>query len=173
MTNVHGTLDVYGTLDVAARLGISVRTVRNWDRHFERFLPTTRDEHGVRAYQEETVRRFEKICVLRDKGFSLPVIGEMLEVFYGRQEAAGSAVAVSVSARPPASPMVDQFLDRMQSRLEDVSSRHMTLLRDHLDHRFESLSSDQRQILDGIATIRTPRRERHRRRPLWKRLFRA
>lgn len=164
--------NVYGTLDVAARLGVSTRTVRKWDQQFEPFLPATRDAHGVRAYPEETVRRFGQICALREKGLSLPAIHEVLQVFYDRRQVAGPALTVS-TARPPGSPMVDQFLDRLEQRMEQSTGRQMHMLRDHLDLRLKSLADQQKQMLEGIAAIRTPRRERHRHRPLWKRLFGA
>jgi len=80
--------------EVARRTGVSVETVRYYER--EGILPApARRPSGYRAYPEEAVRRIRFVKRAQQSGFSLKAIGELLAL---RHDPKGRARQVKRSA---------------------------------------------------------------------------
>ena len=68
----------YTTGEIAKLCGVTVRTVQYYDSR-EILVPSQLTEGGRRLYSEEDVKRLKVICVLRELGLSINVIGQLLK----------------------------------------------------------------------------------------------
>ena len=67
----------YTTGEMAGLCGISVRTVQYYDSRGI-LIPSQLSEGGRRLYSEEDLKKLKIICFLRDMGFSINSISELL-----------------------------------------------------------------------------------------------
>jgi DNA-binding transcriptional MerR regulator len=74
---------------VSRRSGISVRMLRHYDA-IGLLRPARHDRNGYRLYGREELNRLQAIVALRQLGFGLPEIGDLLD---GRQVAPAEALA--------------------------------------------------------------------------------
>lgn len=70
-------MNFYSTGEVAKRLNISVRTLRYYDQ-IGLLIPTEKDEHGKRLYNNEDLLTLEKITILKKLNLSLKDIEKVL-----------------------------------------------------------------------------------------------
>ena len=68
----------YTTGEIAKLCGVTVRTVQYYDNR-EILMPSELTEGGRRLYSEEDVKRLKVICVLRELGLSINVIGQLFK----------------------------------------------------------------------------------------------
>lgn len=67
----------YTTGEIARLCGVSVRTVQYYDSR-NILIPSELSEGGRRLYTEDDLKRMRIICFLREAGFSINSIGELL-----------------------------------------------------------------------------------------------
>lgn len=67
----------YTTGEIAKLCGVSVRTVQYYDSR-NILIPSELSEGGRRLYTEDDLKRMRIICFLREAGFSINSIGELL-----------------------------------------------------------------------------------------------
>lgn len=67
----------YTTGEIAKLCGVSVRTVQYYDSR-NILIPSELSEGGRRLYTEDDLKRMRIICFLREAGFSISSIGELL-----------------------------------------------------------------------------------------------
>lgn len=84
--------------EVAERLGVSPRTIKYYEE-IGLVEPRERSPGGFRLYGEEGVRRLERILRLKDMGYSLAAIREIISVRDAAKEAAKTAVLSEVKER--------------------------------------------------------------------------
>ncbi|GGY05030.1 MerR family transcriptional regulator [Paludibacterium paludis] len=72
--------------ELARRAGVSHRTIHYYER-IGLLRPAEREGVGYRYYDEEAVRRLEKIAALKRLGLSLDEIGEVIDLYF--EEATG------------------------------------------------------------------------------------
>ncbi len=86
----------YTTGEIARLCGVTVRTVQYYDSR-DILTPSELTEGGRRLYSEEDVKRLKVICMLRELGLSINVIGQLfreedpasvIDVLLGEQEKA-------------------------------------------------------------------------------------
>lgn len=84
----------YTTGEIAKLCGVTVRTVQYYDSR-DILTPSELTEGGRRLYSEEDVKRLKVICMLRELGLSINVIGQLfkeedpasvIDVLLGQQE---------------------------------------------------------------------------------------
>ena len=84
----------YTTGEIAKLCGVTVRTVQYYDNR-EILTPSELTEGGRRLYSEDDVKRLKVICMLRELGLSINVIGQLfreedpasvIDVLLGQQE---------------------------------------------------------------------------------------
>lgn len=68
----------YTTGEIARLCGVTVRTVQYYDNR-EILMPSQLTEGGRRLYSEGDVKRLKVICLLRELGLSINVIGQLLK----------------------------------------------------------------------------------------------
>lgn len=81
----------YTTGEIAKLCGITVRTVQYYDTRGI-LMPCALTEGGRRLYTDEDVRRLKAICLLRELGLSINVIGQLLS-----EEDPGSVIDLLLS----------------------------------------------------------------------------
>ena len=81
----------YTTGEIAKLCGVTVRTVQYYDSR-DLLVPSELTEGGRRLYSEEDVKRLKVICILRELGLSINVIGQLL-----REEDPASVIDVLLS----------------------------------------------------------------------------
>ncbi len=69
---------LYTTGEIAKKCGVTVRTVQYYDTRGI-LSPSELSEGGRRMYAETEVKRLETICLLRELGLSINVIGQLLK----------------------------------------------------------------------------------------------
>lgn len=68
----------YTTGEIAKLCGVTVRTVQYYDSR-EILMPSALTEGGRRLYSEDDVKRLKVICILRELGLSINVIGQLFQ----------------------------------------------------------------------------------------------
>ena len=81
------------TGEIAKLCGVTVRTVQYYDAR-GLLCPSELTEGGRRLYTEEDVKRLQVICMLREIGLSINVIGQLL-----REEDPGSVIDLLLRQR--------------------------------------------------------------------------
>lgn len=115
--------------ELAEATGLTVRALRHYDQ-IGLLRPQARTESGYRQYGEAEVRRLQQIRSLRNLGFSLEQIGELLAAGISLADAIGWQLAE-----------VDRRLTRLQR------------LRGHLHALNEELSRRGGVDLDDLTTL--------------------
>ena len=70
-------MSMYSTGEIAKLCGVSVRTVQYYDAR-NILVPSELSEGGRRLYSEDDLKRMKIICFLREAGFSIKSISELL-----------------------------------------------------------------------------------------------
>ena len=70
-------MSMYSTGEIAKLCGVSVRTVQYYDAR-NILVPNELSEGGRRLYSEDDLKRMKIICFLRDAGFPIKSISELL-----------------------------------------------------------------------------------------------
>lgn len=109
---------------VAKASGVGVETIRFYER--EGLLPRPdRTASGYRNYPAETARRLRFIRRARDLGFTLPEIGELLELLELTAHPSADAATVRARAVEKLADVEERIrtLDRMRSALAHLVER--------------------------------------------------
>ena len=102
----------YTTGEIAKLCGVTVRTVQYYDSR-EILVPSELTEGGRRLYSEEDVKRLKVICVLRELGLSINVIGQLL-----KEEDPASVIDVLLSQQAQA--LTEEIAEK-QSQLDRLT----------------------------------------------------
>ena len=102
----------YTTGEIAKLCGVTVRTVQYYDSR-EILMPSELTEGGRRLYSEEDVRRLKVICVLRELGLSINVIGQLL-----KEEDPASVIDVLFTQQ---SQLLKDEITQRQTQLEKIN----------------------------------------------------
>lgn len=102
----------YTTGEIAKLCGVTVRTVQYYDSR-EILMPSELTEGGRRLYSEEDVKRLKVICMLRELGLSINVIGQLL-----REEDPASVIDVLLNQQEQV--LRDEIAQR-QEQLERIA----------------------------------------------------
>jgi len=108
----------YTTGEIAKLCGVTVRTVQYYDSRAI-LLPSELTEGGRRLYSEEDVKRLKVICVLRELGLSINVIGQLL-----KEEDPASVIDVLFSQQSQA---LKEEIAEKQSQLDKLTQLHREL----------------------------------------------
>ncbi len=132
MANVGLTIGV-----VARRSGISVRMLRHYDQ-IGLLRPARRSGSGYRLYAPEDVARLQAIVALRQLGFGLPEIGELLdggrlspaEALTWRLERLDAEIERRERLRSTLRGVLDRLAGQAQPSLDDLldSMKEMTAM---------------------------------------------
>lgn len=102
----------YTTGEIAKLCGVTVRTVQYYDSR-DLLVPSELTEGGRRLYSEEDVKRLKVICILRELGLSINVIGQLL-----KEEDPASVIDVLFSQQ--AQVLTEEIAEK-QSQLERLT----------------------------------------------------
>lgn len=102
----------YTTGEIAKLCGVTVRTVQYYDSR-DILVPSELTEGGRRLYSEEDVKRLKVICVLRELGLSINVIGQLL-----KEEDPASVIDVLLSQQAQA--LTEEIAEK-QSQLDRLT----------------------------------------------------
>ncbi len=105
MSSQHRTPAIMPIGEVARRTGVTVATLRAWERRYGLLLPV-RTAGGHRRYSDEDVQRVLAVLELTGQGWAVG--------------AAARRVAGRRSAASPARPPVDELRDRLWSALDQA-----------------------------------------------------
>ena len=108
----------YTTGEIAKLCGVTVRTVQYYDSR-EILVPSELTEGGRRLYSEEDVKRLKVICVLRDLGLSINVIGQLL-----KEEDPGSVIDLLLEQQ---SQVLREEIDQRQKQLDSLTELRCAL----------------------------------------------
>ena len=108
----------YTTGEIARLCGVTVRTVQYYDSR-DLLVPSELTEGGRRLYSEEDVKRLQVICILRELGLSINVIGQLL-----REEDPASVIDVLLSQQ--AQVLTEEIAEK-QSQLDRLTDLHKGL----------------------------------------------
>ena len=108
----------YTTGEIAKLCGVTVRTVQYYDSR-DLLVPSELTEGGRRLYSEEDVKRLKVICVLRELGLSINVIGQLL-----KEEDPASVIDVLFSQQSQA---LKEEIAEKQSQLDKLTQLHKEL----------------------------------------------
>lgn len=99
----------YTTGEIAKLCNVSVRTVQYYDSR-NILVPAELSEGGRRLYSEDDLKRMRIICFLREAGFSINSIGELL-----KEENSKNIVSVLVEQQEQ---VLKEELDERQKKLD-------------------------------------------------------
>jgi MerR family transcriptional regulator, thiopeptide resistance regulator len=119
----------WGTGELAASCGVTVRTLRHYDR-LGLVQASTRTPAGHRRYSESDVRRLYRVLALRQLALRLDAIGEWLETESDLVE------------------LVREHLDAVDDRL-----RHQRDLRDRIARLLDALQHTGRATTDDVIGV--------------------
>jgi DNA-binding transcriptional MerR regulator len=146
----------YSIEQVAAQTGLTRRTLRYYEE-VGLLPPTERTESNYRRYDDEDVRRLERIKMLRDLlGFSLADIREILEAEDERgllREAnkQESEVAAKIARLEQADELIRKQLKLIEQKIEGLGQMRASLLQQierHALKRRTLQESDTRQSME-------------------------
>lgn len=103
----------YTTGEIAKLCNVSVRTVQYYDTR-NILVPTELSEGGRRLYSDDDLKRMRIICFLREAGFSINSIGEVL-----KEENSKNIVSVLVEQQEQA---LKEELNERQKKLDMLKS---------------------------------------------------
>ena len=106
-------MSLYTTGEIARLCGVTVRTVQYYDTR-ELLCPSELTEGGRRLYTEEDVKRLQVICMLREIGLSINVIGQLL-----REEDPGSVIDLLLSQQ---AQVLQEEIEQKQSQLDRLTT---------------------------------------------------
>ena len=122
----------YTTGEIAKLCGVTVRTVQYYDSR-DILTPSKLTEGGRRLYSEEDAKRLKVICMLRELGLSINVIGQLLK------------------EEDPAS-VIDVLLDQQSQVLKDEIAQRQTQL-DRIAELQRGLKSVERFSVESIGDV--------------------
>ena len=102
----------YTTGEIAKLCGVTVRTVQYYDSR-DLLVPSELTEGGRRLYSEEDAKRLKVICILRELGLSINVIGQLL-----REEDPASVIDALLSQQ--AQVLTEEIAEK-QTQLERLT----------------------------------------------------
>ena len=103
----------YPTGELAKMCAVTVRTVQFYDQRGI-LIPSALTEGGRRLYSEEDVKRLQVICVLRELGLSINVIGQLF-----KDEDPGSVIDVLLEQQ---SQTLKEEIDQRQMQLDRLET---------------------------------------------------
>ena len=119
----------YTTGEIAKLCNVTVRTVQYYDTR-ELLCPSELTGGGRRLYTEEDVSRLRVICMLREIGLSIHVIGQLL-----REEDPGSVIDLLLSQQ---AQVLQEEIAQKQSQLDRLTALQQGL--NQMEHfSFESI----------------------------------
>lgn len=108
----------YTTGEIAKLCGVTVRTVQYYDSR-DILTPSELTVGGRRLYSEEDVKRLKVICVLRELGLSINVIGQLL-----KEDDPASVIDVLLSQQ---SQVLKDEIAEKQAQLDRLTDLHKEL----------------------------------------------
>ena len=102
----------YTTGEIAKLCGVTVRTVQYYDNR-DILTPSELTEGGRRLYSEEDVRRLKVICMLRELGLSINVIGQLF-----REEDPASVIDVLLAQQEQ---LLKDEINQRQTQLDRIA----------------------------------------------------
>ena len=103
----------YTTGEIAKLCGVTVRTVQYYDSR-DLLVPSELTEGGRRLYSEEDVKRLKVICILRELGLSINVIGQLL-----REEDPASVIDVLLEQQ---AQTLKEEIDQRQTQMNRLET---------------------------------------------------
>jgi MerR family transcriptional regulator, copper efflux regulator len=116
--------------ELARRAGVTTRTVRYYEGLG--LLTSKRVDGGHRQYDEEAVRRLDKIDWLKRMGFTLEEIAEVIPLYFGEQTAR--------RGRKKMLAVLEQRLAETDERIEGLAA-HREELRGAIERQRQQLGS--------------------------------
>lgn len=101
----------YTTGEIARLCGVTVRTVQYYDSR-DILTPSELTEGGRRLYSEDDVKRLKVICMLRELGLSINVIGQLF-----REEDPASVIDVLLDQQEK---LLKEEIAQRQGQLESI-----------------------------------------------------
>lgn len=107
--------------EMAKRSGLTAKMIRHYES-LALLPPAVRSEAGYRHYQEQDVQQLRFIRQARELGFSLPQIGELLNLWHDQQRPSSKVKQVAQQHITVLEQKITE-LTQMKSALETLVSR--------------------------------------------------
>ena len=107
--------------EMAKRSGLTAKMIRHYES-LALLPPAVRSEAGYRHYQEQDVQQLRFIRQARELGFSLPQIGELLNLWHDQQRPSSKVKQVAQQHIAVLEQKITE-LTQMKSALETLVSR--------------------------------------------------
>ena len=107
--------------EMAKRSGLTAKMIRHYES-LGLLPPAVRSEAGYRHYQEQDVQQLRFIRQARELGFSLPQIGELLNLWHDQQRPSSKVKQVAQQHIAVLEQKITE-LTQMKSALEALVSR--------------------------------------------------
>ena len=107
--------------EMAKRSGLTAKMIRHYES-LALLPPAVRSEAGYRHYQEQDVQQLRFIRQARELGFSLPQIGELLNLWHDQQRPSSKVKQVAQQHIAVLAQKITE-LTQMKSALETLVSR--------------------------------------------------
>jgi len=140
----------YTTGEIARLCGVTVRTMQYYDSR-EILIPSELTEGGRRLYSEADVARLKTICVLRELGLSINVIGQLLK-------------------EDDPDSVIDLLLEEQAKTLqEEINQRQNSLAR--LTNIREALRGNDQFSVESIGDVEKSMENKKKLHKLWKKFL--